>query len=210
MSDNQIEVTAPSTEGKEFAFRFKKDDLGNKRSDVKVTLQVPSFNGLVEILQNAEGSHKKEFELLQEAVADYIASAARAVVNNDDKITGNDNFPHDQVTWTAIANQSKADRRSNTIPEDDWKAFANEYIEIMPGITGKTKEAVTNATIVYLKKFSVVKTDKAVLSKLQSQLALFAEHSKNVEQFADILELLNKRLETYLGADDIKQLVENL
>lgn len=206
----EIQASAPKSLSKEVTFRFKKDDLGNKRADIKLSLLVPSWDGIAEILQGAETTHIKEYELLQEAMLDVIASSARGIVNGDEKITGTDNFPVDQVSWKAIANQSKEDRRSNSIPEEQWKAFAADYVAVMPSVSSKSLEQVTNATLVYLKKFTVVKTDKVVLSKLQTQLGLYAENSKNAEQFSDILELLSKRLETYLAADDIKALTENL
>lgn len=208
---NTVEATGPLTDSKEVTYRFKKDDLGNKRADVKVTLQVPNFDGIVEILNtSAEEGGKKAYELLQEAIMSTITAQGRDLVNGDEAITGDANFPHEKALWNFIANMSKEDRRSSSIPEEQWKAFAADYISVMPSVTGKTVDQVTNATVVYLKKFSVVKTDKVTLQKLKPQLALYIEHSKNAEQFSDILELLDKRLDTYLAADDVTVLTSNL
>ena len=80
----------------------------------------------------------------------------------------------------------------------------------MPAVTSKSVEAVTNATVVYLKKFSIVKTNKEVLSKLKDQLALYMEHTKNGDQFTEILELLVSKADSYLNANDVELLVQNL
>jgi predicted house-cleaning noncanonical NTP pyrophosphatase (MazG superfamily) len=104
----------------------------------------------------------------------------------------------------------KADRRSNTIPNEVWEAFGAAYIDQMPGLTGKSQTAVSSAVQVYLKKFSMFKTNKPVLEKLKEQLGLFIENGKDIEQFADILELLTTKVETYLKADEAEQLAANL
>lgn len=190
---------------KDFTFHFKKDKLGNKRPSVELKLPVPSVEGIIEILN--KGS--KELELLQDAIYDVIRSQAAAIVSEDEKIS-QATFPVANILWSAIANMPKADRRSSAISAELWEAFAKDYIEVMPGVTGKSVEAVTNATVVYLKKFSIVKTNKDVIGKLKEQLGLYMEHSKNVEQFAEILELLVGKADSYLNANDVELLVQNL
>lgn len=202
------EVTANfdnTIDQKDFTFHFKKDKLGNKRPSVELKLPVPSVEGIIDIL-NKGG---KELELLQDAIYDVIRSQAASIVSDDEKIS-QATFPSAQVLWSAIANMPKADRRSSSIDASVWEAFAKDYIDTMPGVTGKTVEAVTNATVVYLKKFSIVKTNKDVIGKLKDQLALYMEHSKNVEQFGEILELLVSKADSYLNANDVELLVQNL
>ena len=190
---------------KEFNFHFKKDKLGNKRPSVALKLPVPSVEGIVAILEKGG----KELELLQDAIYDVIRSQAATVVSDDEKVS-QETFPHATVLWSAIANMPKADRRSSAISAELWESFAKDYIDLMPGITGKSVEAVTNATVVYLKKFSIVKTNKDVISKLKDQLALYLEHSKNAEQFTEILELLICKADSFLNANDVELLVQNL
>lgn len=192
-------------DSKDFTFHFKKDKLGNKRPSVELKLPVPSVEGIISILEKGG----KELELLQDAIYDVIRSQAASIVSDDEKVTQS-TFPTAQVLWSAIANMPKADRRSSAIDAAVWEAFAKDYIETMPGVTGKSVEAVTNATVVYLKKFAIVKTNKDVISKLKDQLALYMEHSKNVEQFQDILELLVSKADSYLNANDVELLVQNL
>jgi len=190
---------------KDFSFHFKKDKLGNKRPSVELKLAVPSIEGIIEIL-NKGG---KEMELLQDAMYDVIRAQAASIVSDDEKIS-QETFPFEKALWTSIANMPKADRRSNSISVELWEAFSKDYMEVMPAVTGKTQDAVSNAVQVYLKKFSMFKTNKDVLSKLKDQLSIYVEHSKNVDQFVDIIDLLVSKLEGYMKADDIQLLADNL
>jgi hypothetical protein len=205
MTDTQTIVANvdPLVETKEFRFRFKKDKLGNQRQAVELKLPVPNAQGVIHILETGG----KDLELLLEVIADTIRSQAAGIVSDDEKIS-QESFPLDKITWTAIANQPRAERTK--IADELWEAFGKDYIEIMPSITNKSVDAVTNAVGVYLKKFAIVKTNKPILKKLQEQLALYVEHTKNGEQFQEILDLLTSKLDAYLKADDVELLIQNL
>lgn len=215
MTDAITPAFDKTVDSKDFKFRFKKDKLGNQRANVEIKGFVPSVEGIVAILEKGG----KGLELLQDAMYDVVRAQLASDVADDEKFTqasydsatikiGDVDLP--KYSWEAIANQPREDRRASSIPEELWKAFAEDYIAIMPGVTNKSVEAVTNATIVYLKKFSLVKTDKDVLNKLKQQLALYMEHSQNAEQFQEILDLLLRKADVYLAADDIETLKANL
>lgn len=197
-------ATVPAVSLVEMKFRFKKDKMGNQRPTVELkNVPVPNENYVVTILEKGG----KELKLLLEVMAGTVRSAAAAIVSDDEKITA-ENFPMEKVSWEAIANQERAERA--TISQETWEAFAKEYLEIMPALTGKTPDQLGNAIQVYLKKFAIVKTNKPVLSKLRDQLTIFVENTKNGEDFADILELLQGKLELYLNSNDVELLVANL
>jgi hypothetical protein len=203
------EVITPNfdktVDAKDFKFRFKKDKLDNQRPTVEIKAGIPSVEGIVNILE-AGG---KGLELLQEAMYDVVRGAIGGWVS-ENETASQATFDPAKFTWEAIANQPREDRRASSIPEELWTEFATDYQEVMPGVTGKSKDAVANATVVYLKKFSIVKTNKEVLAKLKDQISLYVEHSKKAEQFSDIIELLLKKVDTYLGANDVELLVQNL
>jgi hypothetical protein len=196
--DNKVDV-------KEVVFGFKTDKMGNKRPSVKVNLTFLSPEGIAAILN---GGDKKQIDLLVEACSDVVTSVARGFISDDEKMTA-ETFPYDKVTWEAIANQPKEDRRSNSIPEETWTAFCADYIAVMQGLAGKTEEQVTNATIVYRKKFAPWKSDKGIIKQLVEQLALYAQTPK-ASEYADILELLVRRADAYLKADDLVAVASNL
>ena len=187
------------------SFRFNKDKMGNKRPTVTGKMPVPSVEGFVRILEQGG----KGLELLRDAAYDVVRSVIGEVVGQNENLKSTDELDFSKFTWEAIASMPKEDRRSASIPEEQWKAFAEDYIKVMPAVTGKDVSAVTNATVVYLKKFSIVKTDKNILQKLQSQLAIYIEQP-SAEQFADILEVLTRRVSTYLAADDVEAIKSNL
>lgn len=190
----------------EMVFRFKKDKLGSKRADIKLNVGVPSVDGVVDILSRGDA---KEVQLLLDACYDVVRSAAAGIIGDDENVTA-DNFPYDKVTWAAIAAQPKEDRRSSSISEEAWNAFCSSYIGYMPGATGKSEEAVTNATLVYRKKFAPWKSDKKTLEKLKGQLALYIEGCPEAEQHQEILDMLIRRVDVYLKADDVIALAANL
>lgn len=196
----------PTVEMKEVAFRFKKDKMGDKRPNVEFkAFPMPSAIGIAKAL-NAGG---KQAQLIVDAVYDVIRSVAADIVGNDLTITEK-NFPYTQVTLDAVANMERADRRVSTIPDELWAEFVADYQSVMPSVAGKSAEAVKLATDVYLKKFSIVKTNKEILAKLQAQLGLYMENSKNAPEYTEILDLLLRRAANYLAADDVKILAENL
>ena len=193
-----------TVELKEAKFRFKKDKLGNQRPTFELkNLPVPNANGIVEILTTGG----KPLALLLEVVYDTVRAAAASIVADDEKIS-QESFPFDKVSWTAIANQERAERTK--IEDSVWEAFAADYLAVMPAVTGKDAEQLGNAVSVYMKKFSIVKTNKPILAKLKEQLALYVEHSKQVDQFSDIIELLTNKLDTYLTSNDVELIINNL
>ena len=185
-----------------FAFRFKKDKLGNKRAPVELNLPVPTIAGIVAILR-AGG---KELELLNDAIYGVIKSVAGEIVAEKQDVS-QDNFPTAQVLWSAIANMPKAERA--TIPQEQWDGFAADYLAVMPGLTGKTADQVGLAVSIFMKKFSMVKTNKPILGKLKEQLALYMD-TPNAENFQDVLDLLVRRVDAYLSAEEAVILAENL
>jgi len=201
---NAPTAAAPAFSLTEMKFRFKKDKMGNQRPTVELkNVPVPNENYVITILEKGG----KELKLLLEVMAGTVRSAAAAIVSDDEKISA-DNFPMEKVSWEAIANQERAERA--TIATETWEAFAKEYLEIMPALNGKNPEQLGNAIQVYLKKFAIIKTNKKVLEKLKEQLTIFVENTKNGEDFADIIELLQGKLELYLNSNDVELLVANL
>ena len=206
-----VQVSADETvQNYEAKYRFNKDDLGNKRNPVELVFKTPSLQGVVNIL---ESGSEKEQALLLEALADVVNQQVKGWVGDTPEANqALFDAVAQKFTFKFIAEMDKKERRSSGIPKELWEAFAKKYIEIMPAVTGISPEGIKNATIVYLKKFSIIKTDKKTISKLLPQLALFTEHAdkESLEQFADILETLQSKAEEYLASDEIKNLVENL
>jgi len=193
--DNTVDV-------KEFKFHFKtqkdKDSgIETKRPTVELKLPIPSVEGVIKILE-AGG---KQLELLLTAVQDVVVAQARNILNENDNMTGN-TFPLDQTLWDFIANMPEAEKRGRGIPKEMWEEFAADYIEVMPAVTGKTAEQVALAAKLFLNKFQQVKTNKPVVGKLREQLAIYANNSKQAENYADCIKFLDEKAEALLQADE--------
>lgn len=205
--DNKVDV-------KDVSFHFKRaaitDNDGNetgdytKRPTVELKIPVPSVEGVIQILQNGG----KGLELLLETIADAVTARARSIINDDDKIS-QETFPLEQLSWEAIANLPKAERRGGGINKETWEDFGKDYIAIMPQVTGKTVQQVTNASKMLVGKFAAVKTNKPVITKLKEQLGIYVTNSPAAETYSECVEFLMNKADALLIVDESK-LLENL
>ena len=207
-----------------FAFRFNKDDSGYQRPKVELdNVPICSLNGIKEILEkptvapaDATEEQKKEFEANkaeQELLVEAMYNIYRDVIKEWVQTSEENNaktFDAGKFTWRAIATMPKEDRRSSSIPKEQWEAFGKDYAEVLTAVAGRTKEQIASALMVFQKKFSPVKTNKPVIKFLQTQLGLYLENSKNAEQFIDICEMLTKKAESLLEDKSTEGLIGNL
>jgi hypothetical protein len=211
-----------SVEDTTFKYRFKKDELENKRADVEIKAPTVTLIGVRDILQSGD---KDQQELLLEALNKIYRDEIGSWVS-DNTDASQETFAKQFLTyknadgievtvpsfsWEGIAHTPKADRRSSAIPKEDWEAFAKSYVTVMSAF-GKSVQALQAATVVYRSKFKLIQTDKPTIQKLVPQLALYTEHvpKEDGDKFAEILTLLMTKAEEYLKSDDVKKLVDNL
>lgn len=190
-----------------FNFKKSKDKMTGietLREAVQLAIPYPSMEGIVDILE----SGGKGLELLVEAIEGIVNAAARDLLNEDTALNAA-NFPVNKLSWEFIANIPRAQRKGGGIPKEVWEGFAQDYVEVMPEVTGKTIEQVANAAKILVAKLSQVRTNEAVLQLLVSQLALYAEHSPNVEEYQECVSFLLNKADTYLNVSE-EELLANL
>lgn len=205
-----------------FKFRFKKNELGQQRQGVEITHNVANLNGVKEILEldvtpknDSEEEkarvlfNKNQQELLLEAMDAMYRGAIGAWVAEEETNTA-DKFDPAKFTWAAIANMPKEDRRSSSIPKEVWEAFAKDYATVMSSVANRTPEQLQSAITVFQKKYAQVKTNKPAIQFLKSQLTLYVEHTKQAENFVEILELLVRKADDLLKDKSAEDLVGNL
>lgn len=190
-------------------FRFKKQkdkDTGIEtvREPLELAIPYPSVEGIVAILE-AGG---KQLELLIDAVEGVVTQVARDIISEDTSINAA-NFPVDKVSWDAIANMPKAQRRGGGIPKEVWDSFEQDYIEVMPAAAGKTLEAVTNAAKILKNKLSQVKTNEPVLQLLVEQLGIYASATPNLEEYQECVDFLLNKADQFLNISE-EELLANL
>jgi len=174
---------------KPVVFRFKTskdaDGVELKRDALELPIPYPSVQGIVDILE-AGG---KDLELLQDAVDSIITAQARIMITDDHGINAV-NLDTSKLSWSAIANMPKAERSGGGIAKEVWEDFANDYIKTMPEVTGKGVEPITRAAKILQGKFASVKTNVEVINFLLTQIALYVENSKRVDEFTSCVEFL--------------------
>jgi hypothetical protein len=189
--DNKVDVL-------ETAFHFRKQvdaktKVETKRNSVVLPMPVPSIEGIIAIIEKGGAG----LVLLQEAVRDVLVETAREYIDANEDVTSN-NFPYELLSWEAIANLPKADRRGGGIAKEVWADFAKDYIAVMPALINKSEEAVTTATKIFLTKFSSCKTNKPVLNKLKDYLAIYISNTSRGEEFAEAVDWLDKKIKTLI------------
>lgn len=183
-----------------FNFKKTKDKttgIETVREAVELAIPYPSMDGIVAILE-AGG---KGLELLVEAMEGVVNSVARDLLSDGSEglALNAANFPVDKLAWEVIANMPKAARRGGGIPKEIWEAFAQDYVEVMPEVTGKTIDQVANAAKILAAKLTAVRTNEPVLNLLVEQLAVYAEHSPNAEEYQDCVSFLLNKADTFLN-----------
>lgn len=202
--NNLVDVSEKSFHFRKVTNEIKDEATGavskivTKRPTVVIPVPVPSFEGVVDILEKGD---QKQLELLMEAVAGVVLEQAREYINDHEGVN-EANFPYDILSWEKIANLPKAERRGGGISKEVWDDFEKDYIEVMPGVTGKTLEAVTMAAKVFKTKFAGATTNKPVLKLLQGQLAMYTSATTQGEQFAPCIEFLGDKLEKLINTDE--------
>lgn len=192
-----------------FNFKKSKDkDTGieTTRESVELALPYPSVEGIIAILEVDDGG--KQLELLMDAMADIINAAARDLLQDDTKLNAS-TFPVEKLSWEAISLIPKTTRRGGGIPKEVWEGFAADYVAIMPAITGKSIEQVTNAARILQNKLAAAKTNEPVLQMLVGQLAIYAENTPNMEDFKECVDFLVEKADAFMNLTP-EQLLANL
>ncbi len=190
-------------------FNFKKSvdkatGIETVRKPVELAVPYPSVEGIVVILEKGG----KGLELLVEAIESVVNTAAREILFDGTDLNAA-TFPVEKLSWEFIANIPKVQRRGSGIPKETWDAFQADYVECMPEATGKTLEQIANAAKILAAKLSAVRTNEAVLQLLVGQLAIYAEHSPNIEEYAECVEFLLNKADTLLNVSE-EELLANL
>lgn len=194
-----------------FGFRKQKNDetgVETKRPNVEFKLGIPSVEGIVDILTRGG----KELELLQSAVRSTFEDYIKSLLSDDDTLTS-ENFPVDSVNWAAIANQPESERKGRGIAKEVWEDFIKSYLDVMPGLTGRTLEQVKRQASILAAKLNPLKNHEKkedILPKFKEQLTLYVNNAQDAEQYAACVEFLLKKADTLLNADKDSNLASNL
>lgn len=183
-----------------FSFRTQKE-TGYKRPTVVVAYDVPNAAGIVELLQSDD---QKVVTLVTDTVQGLITSYVRSFVDADpefDQAKLDELVAKGLINLQTIANLPKSER--NTISKDDLEQFAKDYVEIMPGVTGKEKSRVELAASMFVQRYKPVAGKKDVLETLAGQLGIFVENASEevMERNAKVVNYLADKAQELLSID---------
>ncbi len=192
-------------------FKFKRSidketKIETVREAITLAIPYPSVQGIVDIMKTGGLG----LELLREAVGNVINSFARDILYEDAKgeLTAA-TFPIEKLSWDAISKIPKVQRRVSGIAKDTWDAFAVDYCEVMPAAADKNVDQVAKAAKILVAKLIPVRTVPAILQMLIGQLAIYAENSPKIEEFAECVSFLINKAEDFLNVSD-EDLLANL
>lgn len=194
----EAEVPVALTVATPVKFHFKEDKLGKKRATIELSLPFLTIDGVVEGL-----SDDKQRDYILTVLNDAVYVAARQQVGDEEKpVNTQEELDISKLSLEFLANQPAAERRGGGIAKETWEEFGKDYLEIMPAVTGKNLEQIGNAVKIFTARMQPVKTQKAILSYLQEQIALWATHTKKLEDFQEVYEFVDNKIKTLLAADE--------
>lgn len=168
--------------------------LGFKRPSIELPLFRPQLSSLLSILQ-AGGP---EAELILDAVDGVVFKQAYDILSANPTMQPQD-FPLEQISLGFIASQPK-ETKSRGLDGELLEAWAEDYKAVMPELTGKEPARVANAAELFKKKFSSCRSNKDFLQVLRGQLDIYIGNAPRAEEFSDVVEYLDKRLNELLAA----------
>lgn len=182
-----------------YNFRSAEDKdtkIKTKRSAITLKIKHPSVEG-AGIIYNQGG---KGLELMIELMKDAVEQRARDILTDNPDMT-EANFPYDQLSWEAISNLEKEDRRSG-ISKEAWEAWVVDYTEVMSAL-GTDKKAANAQADVMVGRFAKIKTNKVLIGKLVQRLSMYYENTPNSQEYAEIVDTLMKRADKLITAEEV-------
>lgn len=208
----ELQVEGPLFLDKEYKFSFKQQKVTNeltgeeeKRPPVTLTLPIPTFDGLV-----ASMADKKVIAFVLDLVEEAIKDQAREQLSDAEKpVNRQEDLDTSKLTLSYIANLTKSARTGSGISKETWADWSKDYIETMVPLRANDanpQERVTKAANIFSAKLLPVRSDKKALKFLRDQLAIWAQNTKNLEDFADVYKYLDERATDLINKDDVNLL----
>lgn len=204
----------PNTTVKEKKFGFrtiedKETGTKTKRATVELKVAVLNVNGIIDVLQRGG----KELDLLLSAVEEQYDSFIKDMLGSNEALTS-ENFPLDQVSWAAIANQPESERKGRGIAKEIWEDFVKSYISIMPSLTGMAAKHIEKQAAMFAQKLNPLvnhEQKEKILPQLKNQLTIYLNGAgADAESYAACVMFLMDKCDKILNADKESNLADNL
>ena len=186
---------------------WKFSEKGWKRPSVSVVLPAVSEEDVINALQ--QGGQVKQF--LFSITNDQFYNAARSKINA--VLDGNilaaitaDTIRGFNLTLEGIASaylEEAASARATGIAKEVWDDFFDDYIVVMTReLPQNGEEKIKNAADHLKQRFAKCRSNKKMVAKLQSYLALWYTATSRQDEFSKLFMTLDERAKVLLAADD--------
>lgn len=180
------------------SFPFRKDAEGKKRDTIELPVQAPTMKQIITIF---ETGNQKGIKKILDLMRDAIIENCRSILTDNPAMTAA-NFPSDKLGWQAYEDLIESERKINGISQALWQAFKDDFVAVMPELTGIPVERIKNAAKKLIdQRLANDKTDKAMLQVLFIRLSVYAEKAPNAANYVDCIEALTGKITTYLNTD---------
>lgn len=172
---------------------FRTDKQTNtRRPSFWVTIPVPTWETVTERINGEQGERYRNYIL--DLIQDQIVGAAKQQVGDEEReVNGQDDLKIDLLSFDYLVNEPASVRRGKGIAKEVWQAFGEDYLTVMPGLTGKSKDRIANQVKLFTAKFAPVRTQKSVVQKLLSELEVYLAGPSDAESYAEVIEFLVKK-----------------
>lgn len=211
-----------------FKARILKDAEGKeigkskKQAPVVVSLQYAEPQDVKELLEQPSTPVKDEktgevtgyklakgAQMVVDAVNQMIKDQARSQFDeiiegfgsDPEKIVTADMLDHDKLTLEFISSLEPASRGARAIPDEDWTAMYEDYLQVMVAATGKPETKIKNHLDIF-KKPTRVKGNKEILAVLVQQLDVYSTATSNLEDTAECTARLRNKFDKWLNEED--------
>ncbi len=159
-----------------------------------LSARIPNWEELIHLIgkgnqPNATELDKSRLNLLEDAILSVFYNYAQTVANSDDGITS-DTFPLAALQWDSLSNEQVVSTWRRAGLSKKLAAFLDDYIKVMPIITGKEEGRVNLAATVMLSDFEQIKNDKKSVAIIRDQLVTYAEQAPNAPDHIEAIAYL--------------------
>lgn len=143
-------------------------------------------------------------EAVQAIVRDQAKSQLDDVIDalpaDSTEVLTAQSIDYDKLSLRYIADLPPAQRGAKAIPEEDWLAFFQDYLQVMVQATGKPEAKIKNHLDLFQKP-TRAKQNKEALAVLVDQLDVYATSTQNLEDTGECVDRLRNKFQKWIEED---------
>lgn len=147
-------------------------------------------------------------QLIVDAIQEIVRDQAKGQLDDqidafgadETKVVTAESIDYDKLSLEYIANLPPAQRGARAIPEDDWKAFFQDYMQVMVAATGKPEAKIKNHLDLFQKP-TKAKQNKEALAVLVDQLDVYTTATQSLDDTGECVMRLKSKFQKWIDED---------